>query len=171
MNTKFEITGFLRTFPFLCTEGIVEKPKEVEKVEAIHLTPDSIEKILADTPELDGASGSLVGIYDSRQIFLLDKKGKKLLEVKQSGYYTHNEAYQDNESWEGETVGESFLQLDGKLDSLRFIVQKHTGYTVRDHHSVGGFAVKLFKVPESFSPTKWVEKKMSEINYFNEKQP
>lgn len=150
---KFQIRAFFSQFPFLT---IGDKPivRNTEKVEIVAVS--RIDKdFLGKEPKYDGATGSLVGIDDSEHIYLLDPDGNLLIEVKQGGYCHHNEAHTENECWSGETVGEALLRTDPT--QVHYAVVVHTGFEIRDHHSVGGYSVTVYKSPQGFSLPEWVE--------------
>ncbi len=115
------------------------------------------EALLEKTPMYDGATGSRVGIDDNEKIFLFDKEGNLLTEVEQAGYCRHNESHCDDEEWDGEAVGEALLRVDAK--DVYYVVTVHTGYRIRDHHSVGGYSVTLYKPPKGFSLPEWVKER------------
>lgn len=150
---KFKIGAFFAQFPFLTSgdEPIVRNAKEVEVVAVSRIDKD----FLGKEPKYDGATGSLVGIDDSERVFLFDRDGNFLIEVKQGGYCHHNEAHTDNEEWSGETVGEALLHTDPA--QVHYAVVVHTGYEIRDHHSVGGYSVTVYKSPQGFSLPEWIE--------------
>ncbi len=103
----------------------------------------------------DGATGNLVDIADDAKIFLLSASGKLLAEVRQTIDITHNEANWDNEYEDGETVGEALLRL-GQPDRVAYAVEIREGYIVKDHHSVGGYSVTLYKPPKGFTLSGWL---------------
>lgn len=151
--SKFQIRAFFTQFPFL-TSGDEPLVRDTEKVEVVAVS--RIDKdFLGKEPKYDGATGSLVGIHDSERIYLFDRDGNLLIEVKQGGYCHHNEAHTDNEEWQGETVGEALLRTDPA--QVHYAVVVHTGYEIRDHHSVGGYSVTVYKPPQGFSLPDWVE--------------
>lgn len=175
---RFKVRSFFAQFPFLsniatgswygspdewcanhgCTEtGYHSHPTfiredDVEEVRVSRISPE----FLQTRAWYNGTTGSLVGIDDSERIFLLDKDGNVLVEVEQSRDVVHNEAHTDNEYEEGETIGETLLRLENP-DNVMYAVSVHTGYEVRDHHSVGGNSVTLYKTPKGFTLKGWVE--------------
>ena len=149
----FRIQAFFEQFSFLATG---DKPvlRDVEKVEAVAVS--RIDKdFLENTPRYSGATGSLVGIADSERIYLLDRDGNLLLEVKQAGHCCHNEAHWDDESWSGETVSETLLRTDPT--QVHYAVVVHTGYYIQDHYSVGGYRVIIYMPPNGFTLADWAE--------------
>lgn len=153
---RFRIDALLREFWWLnCTDGDYEPLVDASKIEEAAVS--RIDKdFLERTPKYDGATGSLVDIDDSEQILLCDQHGFVLTKVKQSGCCHHNEAHRDNESWDGETVGEALLRLEDP-NSVVYAVLIHTGYEIRNHHSVGGYRVVVYKSPKGFTLREWVE--------------
>lgn len=147
---RFKINGFFREFPFLAT--LVEDTSEVEEVRVARIDRDFLGKV----PQYRGATGSLVGIEDSERIFLLNQNGEVLAEPRQALSITHTEAYRDDEEEEGETVGEALAYLEDP-DTVAYAVCIHTGYRIRDHHSVGGYSVVVYKPPKGFTLKGWVE--------------
>ena len=150
---RFKVQAFFEQFSFL-TEGeepIVRNIEEVEEAVVSRIDKDFLDK----EPQYNGATGSLVGIDDDEHIYLFDCNGNLLIEVKQGGQCTHNEAYTDDEDWDGETVGESLLRTDP--ERVHYAVVVHTGYKIRDHHSVGGYSVTVYKPPKGFTLPEWVE--------------
>ncbi|MBI4120375.1 MAG: hypothetical protein HY454_02815 [Parcubacteria group bacterium] len=150
---KFKVQAFFAEFPFLMTgDGpIVRNPEEVEEVAVSRIDKD----FLGKEPQYDGASGSMVGIDDSERIYLFDQDGNLLVEVEQGGCCYHNEAYTEDESWDGETVGEALLRTDPA--QVHYAVVVCTGYEIRDHYSVGGYSVTVCKPPKGFTLPEWVE--------------
>lgn len=175
---RFRIRSFFAQFPFLsniatgswygspdewcsnhgCTEtGYHSHPTfiredDVEEVKVNRISPE----FLHIRAWYRGATGSLVGIDDSERVFLLDKDGRVLVEVEQSRDVIHNEPYVDDEYEERETVGEALLRLKSP-DDVMYAVSIHTGYEIRNHQSVGGNAVILYKSPKGFTLKDWVE--------------
>ena len=150
---RFKIQAFFAEFPFLTAgdEPVIRDIEEVEEVAVSRIDKDFLDK----EPKYDGATGSLVGIDDSEHVYLFDRDGNFLIEVKQGGYCHHNEAHTDNEEWSGETVGEALLRTDPA--QVHYAVVVHTGYEIRDHHSVGGYSVTAYKPPKGFTLPEWVE--------------
>lgn len=150
---KFQRNAYFNEFPFL-TEGdepIVPNHLTVEEFKVNRITKE----LLSIVPLYDGATGCVVGIEDSKKIFLLDKEGKVLSEVQQAVSITHNEAHTDDEEYDGETVGEALLGLNP--DDVHYIVTVHTGYKINDHYSVGGYSVIVSKLPKGFTLAGWLE--------------
>lgn len=145
--------AFFSQFTFLTVgdKPIVQEAEQVERVSVCRIDRD----FLGRKPRYEGASGNLVDIDDSERIFLLDREGHLLVEVKQGGYCRHNEAHRDDESWEGESVGEALLRTDP--NRVYYAVVVHTGYEVVDHHSIGGYAVTVYKPPKGFHLKGWVD--------------
>ena len=79
---RFRIQAFFEEFSFLTIgdKPIVSDVAKVEVVGVSRIDKDFLEKI----PRCDGATGSLVGIDSSEQIYLLDRDGGLLLKVKQA---------------------------------------------------------------------------------------
>lgn len=150
---RYQINAFFSQFWFLTTgdKPIIPDIYNVEEVAVSRINKD----FLGKKPKYDGATGSLVGIDDSERIYLLDLDGNMLVEVKQGGSCHHNEAYTDDEEWDGETVGEALLRTDPA--QVHYAVVVHTGYKIRDHHSVGGYRVTAYKPPKGFTLPEWVE--------------
>ncbi len=156
----FQVDVFKKQFSFLGNDldgqgALVPDWDEVEEVKVSRISPE----FLDNTPRYQGATGSLVSIEDNKQIFLLNKQGVVLTEVRQKVDITHHEAHFENEEEEGETVGEAIFSLEDPKEVI-YALCIHTGYVVHDHRSVGGFTVKLYKPPKGFSLTKWVEKQL-----------
>lgn len=153
---RFQIDALLREFYWLnCTDGDYTPLVDPEKIEEASVSRIDAD-FLARTPKYDGATGSLVGIDDQERILLCDRYGFVLTEVKSSGYCRHNEAHWDDEEWNGETVGEALLRLENP-NAVHFAVLIHTGYELRNHHSVGGYRVVVYKSPKDLSLKEWVE--------------
>lgn len=152
---RFKVRAFFTQFPFLTTgdKPIVRDTEKVEEVAVSRIDKD----FLGKEPKYDGATGSLVGIDDSERIYLFDQDGNLLVEVKQGGYCHHNEAHMDNESWNGETVGEALLRRTDPAQQVHYAVVVHTGYEIQNHHSVGGYSVTAYKPPKGFTLPEWVE--------------
>lgn len=150
---RFKIHAFFTQFPFL-TSGDETLVRDIERVEVVAIS--RIDKdFLGKEPKYDGATGSLVDVDDSERIYLFDRDGNLLIEVKQGGYCYHNEAHTDDESWDGETVGEALLRTDPVR--VYYAVVVRTGYEIRDCRSVGGYSVTAYKPPKGFILPEWVE--------------
>jgi hypothetical protein len=147
---RFKINAFFKEFPFLTT--LVEDANGVEEVKVARIDRDFLGKV----PQYRGATGSLVGIGDSERIFLLNEKGEVLAEPRQALDITHNEAYEDDEKEEGETVGETLTSLEDP-NTIAYAVCIYVGYRIRNHHSVGGYSVVVYKPPKGFTLKEWVE--------------
>lgn len=147
---RFKINAFFKEFPFLAS--LVGDVSWVEEVRVSRIDHNFLEYV----PKYEGATGSLVGIEDSERIYLLSKEGKILAEPRQSLDISHNEAHTDDEEEEGETVGEALAYLEDP-NAVTYAVSIHTGYRIRDHHSVGGFSVVVYKPPKRFTLKEWVE--------------
>jgi hypothetical protein len=149
----FTIHGFFKQFLFLTRgdEPIVRDTERVGEVAVKRIDED----FLGKEPKYNGSTGSLVWVDDSERIYLFDRDGNLLIEVEQGGYCHHHEAHTDNEEWDGETVGEALLRTDPA--QVHYAVVVHTGYEIRDHHSVGGYSVVLYKTPRGFTLGGWVE--------------
>jgi hypothetical protein len=155
---RFKIEAFLNEFWWLnCSEGDYQPLVEADSVEKVAVSRIN-EDFLSRTPKYDGGTGNLVDIADSERILLCDRHGFLVGEVAQGGYCRHNEAHQDDECWEGETVGEALSRLKDS-DEVFFAVLIHTGYEIRNHHSVGGYRVVVYKPPKGFSLKGWVDEK------------
>ena len=124
----------------------------VEEVKVSRISPE----FLQTRAWHNGATGSLVDINESERIFLLGKEGNVIIEIAQSREVVHNEAHTDNEFDERETVGETLLRLENP-DDVVYAVSVRTGYEIRDHHSVGGNFITLYKAPRGFTLKGWVE--------------
>lgn len=160
---RFKIQAFLRQFPFLCTMKLDDarygsdeftnlSPNNAEEVKVSRISPE----FLHTRAWFKGATGSSVDIDDSERIFLLGKDGTILLEVEQSCDIVHNSAHEDDQLEERETVGEALLRLKNP-DDVVYAVSIHTGYEIRNHHSVGGSSLTLYKAPKGFTLRGWVE--------------
>lgn len=148
----YRINAFFEQYPFL-THGdhaLVKHVSEVEEVEIEQFHPSLLERKAL----YYGATGSLVGVDDSVNVYLLGEDGTVLKTVKQTEDIVHNEAYCDNEYREGETLGEALLHVDPS--AVRYVVTIHTGYTIRDHHSVGGYSITVCEVPSTVL-LQWIE--------------
>lgn len=161
MDSQFKIRAFFRQFPFLSAiefGGSNHRRIDIGRVEEVHV--NRIDKdFLGVVPQYDGATGSCVDIDDSERILLLDQDGNVLVEARQQDHIHHNEAHTDNEYRAGESVGEALLRIDNP-DAVMFAVRIHTGYEIRDHYSVGGYSVTLYKAPKGFSLGGWVEEQL-----------
>jgi len=146
---KFKVRAFFEEFEFL------QKIAEAEGAEEVYVKRID-ENFLKRVPIYSGATGSLVDITDSEKIFLLDKDGNVLTEVKPSVDIRHNEAHWDDESWDGETVGEAIGDLDNPNEVLCAILI-HRGFKIRDHHSIGGYSLTVYKPPKSFTLLGWIK--------------
>lgn len=113
-------------------------------------------KLLDCRVYLNACTGSMCGINDSEVCFFLDKEGNRLGEVQQSYDISHNEAYRDDERFEGETIGEALYLLEN-VEEVAFIVFVHTGFEIRDHYSDGGFNIRIHKPPKGFPLKEWIE--------------
>ena len=148
---RFKVNAFFNEFPFL--NALVEGgPREVDEVKVARIDRHLLELV----PKYEGSTGSLVGIDDSERIFLLDSNGEVLAEPRQATDITHNEAHRDDEEEEGETVGEALLCLEDP-NTVAYAVSIHTGYDIRDHYSVGGCSVVVYKPPKGFTLQEWIE--------------
>lgn len=160
---EFEIKAFFKKYGFLTHQTkdhevpIVEHPESVEEVKIRFIN----DKVLNERPFEDVATGSLVGIDDCRDFYLLDLDGQNITIVKCSISHVHNEAYTDNHSSTGETIGEALLRCDD-ISKVGYIVKKHTGYSVEDHHSVGGYSVTIYLPSKHFSLKGWFDNKAQE---------
>lgn len=123
----------------------------VEEVRVTHMTPELMEV----RPRYEGATGDLVDLDDDDAYFLLADDLSLLGEVRQDRYVHHNEAHQDDEHFDGETLGEAIARL-GCAEQVCYVLQRHVGYKIRDHHSVGGYSVTLYKVPKGWTISGWV---------------
>jgi len=124
-------------------------------VDAITVDSVCIEKVsdevLYYTPQYSGATGSLVGIDSGARVHFALKDGTVMQDaVHNSGDCHHNEAYQDDQSWEGETILEAIYR-HGIRDTLDHIVKERYGYKVENHYSVGGRAFTVYQAPEGIS--------------------
>ncbi|MCH7828434.1 hypothetical protein IH982_01015 [Patescibacteria group bacterium] len=158
-HNRFKVQAFFAEFPFLerlFQERLVVAMgydnAEVEEVYVKRVDTNFLDKI----PLYEGATGSLVGIEDAESIFLLNSQGDFLDVVHSAKSIVHNEAYLDNEEEEGESVGETLTHFRDP-DVVAYAVCIHVGFKVRDHRSVGGYSVTLYKPPKGFSLRGWVE--------------
>ncbi|NQT22791.1 MAG: hypothetical protein HQ579_05045 [Candidatus Omnitrophica bacterium] len=161
---RYKVQAFFKEFPFLAPvlelveEGgdhgpqTVLSPEYVEEVKVSRIDRGFLEVI----PKRDGATGSLVGIRNHESILLFDEKGEVIKEVMQAIDIIHNEAYREDEKEEGETVGEALAEIEDP-NTVAYAVCIHTGYRIRDHHSVGGYSITLYKPPKGFTLKEWVE--------------
>ncbi len=180
-SNRFRIQTFFRQFTFLtkvrtgkesvfshqkcehpgCVEGAMHdhptfiSPSATEEVTVMRVSPD----LLAQRAWTKSASGSRVDICDRTRFFLLNQQGELLAEVQDSLDILHHEAHTDNVYWEAETVGEALLRLSNP-DEVYYIMCLHTGYRIKNHESVGGYAVTLYKPRQGFSLNNWVAKQM-----------
>jgi Fe-S-cluster formation regulator IscX/YfhJ len=137
----FKFQALCREFPFLAE--IVTNEEEVTEAEVRIARIDG--NLLTFTPRYRGATGDRVGICDEQNIHFILKDGTFVrYAVLQDIEITHNEAYQDDESRCGETVLDAIERL-GLEDNLALIVSEAKGYVIRDHYSVGGCRVVVFK--------------------------
>ena len=152
-TNRYEIRAFFEAFPFLTAgdDPLVRNADDVEEVAIRRIDEDFLSRV----PQYDGATGSCVDIRDNERIYLLDRSGELLVEVKQGGDCRHNEAYTDDESWKGESVGEALLRTN--KTQIHYAIVVHTGYRICDHHSVGGYSVTIYKPPEGFTLPGWVD--------------
>lgn len=159
-STRFQIQAFAREFPALFvwpgdlatrTAPLVRDDR-VEVVQVARVTRE----LLQTRPKYKGATGSCVDIRDDDAIFLLRADWSLLGEVAQERHVHHNAAHSDHEREEGETVGEAIARL-GVAEEVAFVLRRHTGYRVRDHHSDGGYAATLYKAPRGWTIPGWVE--------------
>ena len=151
MSNRFKIQAFFKEFPFLESICDIEK---VEKAGVVRISKD----FLMAKPRTEVVSGSLVNINDSEQVFLFDSGGNLLTEVKPSRSYH----YMGNCEEPGETVGEALLRIDSTR--VHFAATVRIGYEIRDHRSVGGYCVTLYKSPKRFTLLEWVEEQELRAN-------
>ncbi len=141
-------------------DGVVRCYADYHLVDIDQMEEISVERIdrnfLERKPQYDGATGSLVSIDDDKRIYLVSASGHLLAEVAQEWYVRHNEAYVDDESREGETVGKAIAWLENP-DSVEFALVVHTGYEIENHHSIGGYRVTVHKPPKGFTLQEWVD--------------
>lgn len=150
---KFKFDAMVEEFPFLSQ---VLKHDRGNNQQRDHLDCDGISikrttrELMEHTPSYQGATGSLVGINDGERFdFVLDD-GIIRNAVHDSGYVTHNEAHQDDEQWNGETVLEAIVK-HGVADKLAYIVRLDYGYNVQDHYSQRNYQVVIFKPAKDFT--------------------
>lgn len=155
MKSKFEINAFFEKFSFIL-KGAKPLVEDKTKVEDVSIEKFS-ESLMTKEPCYDGATGALVGIDDDENYHLINEKGEVFYTVKQNVHVIHNEAHCDNESYDGETVGEAILQAGVPM----WVVCIHTGYDVVDHHSVGGHSVKVY-TQSCFDIKSWLNDKKEE---------
>ena len=153
---RFRLQVFLKEFPFL--KDLVNKGEEVDSIQVKRMDKN----LFGIRPTYHGATGSLVGIDEGEIVhFLVKSQGitmgirGELLEmlrdcVRNSGYVTHNEAYRDNESWDGETILEAIDRLDC-AENLRIIILEEYGDNIRDHYSIGGLRFTIYKPAKGVS--------------------
>jgi len=152
---RFKFEAFLQEFPFL-KEIIGKKDaNQIDRISVSRFDKDLLEK----TPHYEGATGSLVGINEGQEIyFVLTNGGIIMNAVRNEGSCIHNEAYQDNESWDGETVLEA-IDRHNVGDRLAYIVWENYGYEIRDHYSEGGLDFTVYKPAKGISIQQIIEEK------------
>lgn len=152
---RFKIQAFFKEFGFLA--GLLEKLEYQEQGEVEEVYVKRIDKdFLEITPKYEGASGDLVGIADSERIVLLDEGGNILEEPRQASVQRYTACHKDDEEEEGKSVGEALSYLEDP-NAVVYAVRIHTGFRIRNHRSVGGFSVTVYKPPRGFNLKDWVE--------------
>lgn len=140
-------------------EAFVEKYSFLKELfnnrDAVDIDSVKIERIdedlLSRVPSYSGATGSLVGIDDSEAVHFVLADGTVIKNaVKSAGSCIHNEAHSDDESWGGETILEAIEGRD-MGDAVAYIVRECSGYVIRDHYSVGGYSIVIYKPSEGKS--------------------
>jgi len=141
---KFKFDAFLKEFPFL-KELVKDKdPVEIDGIWVKRMD----ENLFNRTPSYEGATGSLVGINQGEQVHFVLLDGTLLKNaVKDEGSCTHNEAYQDDESWEGETILQA-IEKHNLGEKVAYIVWENYGYEIQDHYSTGGLNLTIHKPPK-----------------------
>lgn len=145
---RFKFQAMVREFPFLA-DLAGEDYANCKRISIKRADKELMSKI----PHYSGATGSLVSIHDSEQVHFGLMDGTLIRDaVKGSGDVIHNEAYTDDEYWEGETVLEAIDRHD-VAQRLKYIVINRCGHIIRDHHSQDGFYIEVYKTPKSLSFT------------------
>ena len=141
---RFKFDALLKEFPFL-----KELVKDKDPVEIDGIWVKRMDKSLfARVPQYEGATGSLVGIGNGEAVHFILQDGTVMQNaVKDEGVCTHNEAHQDNESWNGETVLEA-VERHNVGEKIAYIVWEDYGYDIRDCYSVGGLDFTIYKPPK-----------------------
>lgn len=178
---QYKIEQFFKDFPFLmkiqtgswcawpgdewckqnaCTEASTfhTHPRLINrdewyKVEEVRVSRVSRE-LLKMKPKRETGSGSMIDYCDEERAFLLGGDGEVLTEVEQDRH--HYDATFGNSWREGETVGEALLRVSNP-DDVAYVVLRHTGYRIQNHHSVGGYTLTLYKPPKSFTLLGWLK--------------
>lgn len=151
VDNKFKIKAFFEEFDFLYKIADLER---IERVEVKRIDRDFLNKV----PKYIGATGSMVDISNSEAIFLLDSEGNIVAEPRPTVDITHNEAYQDDEYEQGERVGDALASLEeDAVNSIQYALLIHTGYRIRDHESMGGYKIVVYKPPKGFTLIQWMK--------------
>ena len=160
-SSRFQIQAFAREFwplfvwpdnKLATRTSPMVRDDRVERMRVARVTKE----LLQSRPSYRGATGNCVDLRDDEAVFLLDKDFGVLGEVRQQRDVYHNAAHSDPEWEEGETVGEAIARM-GCEESTAYILKRHTGYEVRNHHSVGGYCVVLYKAPRGWTIPGWIE--------------
>ncbi len=140
---RLKVNAFRKEFSFLAEMISDEKVGGIDNIEVKRVDIG----LLGSTPSSYGATGNLVGIDSIKTFhFVLDDGTFIRNAVKDEGSWTHNEAYRDNESWEGETVLAA-IDKNQVGDRIAYIVLERIGYKIRDHYSVGGHSFTVYLPP------------------------
>lgn len=158
---------FFEYFPWLTLpqadgEPLID-PARVEECQVGAYTP----ALLEDVPLLYGGAGGKVWIHNSRQLFLCNAEGVCLTEVRQTIDVVHNDGLPYE--WEdGERVGDAVARVH--RGAVAYIVERHTGYVVRNSCSVGGYAVTVYPIPAHADLAGWVSRQREEARARLEKE-
>lgn len=136
MISQMKYNAFCKEFPFLhhvALDGVCDS------IKVKRMTPD----FLNSTPRIDGGTGSLVSIEDGEYITIVTPSGVQVNAVKQSESWIHNEAYTDNESWQGESILDALYRL--QAEDCTFIVKVSGGYNINDHCSRDNWQATIYK--------------------------
>lgn len=150
---RFKFEAFLKEFPFLKELVGDTDPTKIDGISVKRMD----ENLFSRTPFYEGATGSLVGIAQGEQVhFVLTDSILMKDAVKNGGACTHNEAYQDDESWKGETILEA-IEKHNLGEKLAYIVWEKYGYEIQDHYSVGGLNFTIHKPPKGKTVLEYLE--------------
>ena len=151
MNS-FRFNTFLEEFSFLAETLKGKKWGDCDSITIKRATKE----LLNQVPRYKGATGSLVSIDIGERIDFVFGETVLRDTVKSSGFITHNEAYQDDESWEGETILEGIYRR-GVAEKLQYIVSFQYGYNVQNHRSLSNFNITIYKPNREFTWSEVIE--------------
>jgi len=144
---RFKLQGYVKEFPFLEKINDAILNEESTKIDFIKISKVD-ENLLNKTPSYEGTTGSMVGIDTGEKIYFVLEDGMLYDAVTTKGYIRHNEAYEEDECWEGETILEA-IDSNQIADCVKYIIVENYGYKIENHYSEGGLSFTIYKVAKN----------------------